>query len=166
MTFEQAVGRVQAIMENASAEKIGNVAVQIQFTNSDCKGIMYISTKTGVLDVQGYDYYDCDAAVELVYGDLSKVLTGKLSAANAIARGDISVVSGDPNAFLALAGCAKKAPVRKPAAKKPASKPAAKKACAKKECAPKTEAKPAAKPAPKAAAKPAAKKPAAKKTSK
>lgn len=166
MTFEQAVGRVQAIMENASAEKIGNVAVQIQFTNSDCKGIMYISTKTGVLDVQGYDYYDCDAAVELVYGDLSKVLTGKLSAANAIARGDISVVSGDPNAFLALAGCAKKAPVKKPAAKKPASKPAAKKACAKKECAPKTEAKPAAKPAPKAAAKPAAKKPAAKKTSK
>ncbi len=166
MTFEQAVGRVQAIMENASAEKIGNVAVQIQFTNSDCKGIMYISTKTGVLDVQGYDYYDCDAAVELVYGDLSKVLTGKLSAANAIARGDISVVSGDPNAFLALAGCAKKAPVRKPAAKKPASKPAAKKACAKKECAPKPEAKPAAKPAPKAAAKPAAKKPAAKKTSK
>lgn len=166
MTFEQAVGRVQAIMENASAEKIGNVAVQIQFTNSDCKGIMYISTKTGVLDVQGYDYYDCDAAVELVYGDLSKVLTGKLSAANAIARGDISVVSGDPNAFLALAGCAKKAPVKKPAAKKPASKPAAKKACAKKECAPKPEAKPAAKPAPKAAAKPAAKKPAAKKTSK
>ena len=166
MTFEQAVGRVQAIMENASAEKIGNVAVQIQFTNSDCKGIMYISTKTGVLDVQGYDYYDCDASVELVYGDLSKVLTGKLSAANAIARGDISVVSGDPNAFLALAGCAKKAPVRKPAAKKPASKPAAKKACAKKECAPKPEAKPAAKPAPKAAAKPAAKKPAAKKTSK
>ncbi len=162
MTFEQAVGRVQAIMENASAEKIGNVAVQIQFTNSDCKGIMYISTKTGVLDVQGYDYYDCDAAVELVYGDLSKVLTGKLSAANAIARGDISVVSGNPDAFLALAGCAKKAPVKKPAAKKPASKPAAKKACAKKECAPKTEAKPAAKPAPKAAAK----KPAAKKTSK
>lgn len=108
MTFEQAVGRVQAIMENASAEKIGNVAVQIQFTNSDCKGIMYISTKTGVLDVQGYDYYDCDAAVELVYGDLSKVLTGKLSAANAIARGDISVVSGDPNAFLALAGKSEK----------------------------------------------------------
>ena len=166
MTFEQAVGRVQAIMENASAEKIGNVAVQIQFTNSDCKGIMYISTKTGVLDVQGYDYYDCDAAVELVYGDLSKVLTGKLSAANAIARGDI-VVSGNPDAFLALAGCAKKAPAKKPAAKKaPANKevakPAPQKACAKKECAPKAEAKPA----PKAAAKPAAKKSAAKKTSK
>ena len=162
MTFEQAVGRVQAIMENASVEKIGNVAVQIQFTNSDCKGIMYISTKTGVLDVQGYDYYDCDAAVELIYGDLSKVLTGKLSAANAIARGDI-VVSGNPDAFLALAGCAKKAPAKKPApkkapVKKEAAKPAPKKACAKKECEPKAEAKSAAKPAPKSAAKTSAKK--------
>ncbi len=160
MTFEQAVGRVQAIMENASAEKIGNVAVQIQFTNSDCKGIMYISTKTGELDVQGYDYYDCDAAVELVYGDLSKVLTGKLSAANAIARGDI-VVSGNPDAFLALAGCAKKAPAKKPAAKKaPAKKAPVKKAEPKKAETKKAEPK-KAEPAPK---KSAEKKPAAKKT--
>ena len=172
MTFEQAVGRVQAIMENASVEKIGNVAVQIQFTNSDCKGIMYISTKTGELDVQGYDYNDRDAAVELVYGDLSKVLTGKLSAANAIARGDI-VVSGNPDAFLALAGCAKKAPAKKPAAKKaPAKKAPAKKAEPKKAETKKAEVK-KAEPAPKKTAekksatkKTAAKPAAAKKTTK
>lgn len=161
MTFEQAVGRVQATMENASAEKIGDVAVQIQFTNSDCKGIMYISTRGGKLDVQGYDYHDCDAAVELVYGDLSKVLTGKLSAANAIARGDI-VVTGNADAFLALAGCAKKPAVKKAPAKKAEKAPAkvAEKAAAK------APAKAAAKAPAKAAAKAPAKKPAAKKTTK
>ena len=139
MTFEQAVGRVQAIMENASAEKIGDVAVQIQFTNNDCKGIMYISTKNGELDVQGYDYHDHDAAVELVYGDLSKVLTGKLSAANAIERGDI-VVTGNTDAFLALAGCAKKPAAPKAPAKKTEEKPAAKK-CGTRKCATKKTAK-------------------------
>ncbi len=164
MTFEQAVGRVQATMENASAEKIGDVAVQIQFTNSDCKGIMYISTRGGKLDVQGYDYHDCDAAVELVYGDLSKVLTGKLSAANAIARGDI-VVSGNADAFLALAGCAKKPAAKKAPVKKAEKAPvkAAAKATAKAEKAP---VKAAPKAPAKTAAKAPAKKPAAKKTTK
>ncbi len=129
MTFEQAVGRVQDIMKNADAEKIGNVAVQIQFTNKDCKGIMYISTRDGQLDVQGYDYKDSDAAVELLYGDLSKILTGKLNAATAIERGAVAV-TGDADAFVALSGCAK-APAAKKTAKaeqktseKAAAKPA------------------------------------------
>lgn len=121
MTFEQAVGRVQKTMENADPKKIGDVAVQIRFTNSDCQGTMYISTKTGELDVQGYDYRDSDAAVELIYGDLSKILTGKLSAANAIERGEVTIVSGNPNAFIALGGCAKKAALKQTPAKKSAA---------------------------------------------
>lgn len=132
MTFEQAVGKVQDIMANADAEKIGNVAVQIQFTNKDCKGIMYISTREGQLDVQGYDYKDSDAAVELLYGDLSKILTGKLNAATAIERGAVAV-TGNADAFVALSGCAK-APAAKKTAKaeeKPAAKPA-RKCCRKK----------------------------------
>ena len=76
----------------------------------------YISTRDGVLDVQGYDYKDSDASIELLYGDLSKILTGKLSGTTALERGTV-VLSGNADAFLALAGCAKK-----PAAKKAAPK--------------------------------------------
>ena len=118
MTFEQAVERVQNIMQDAKAEEIGNIAVQIQFNNKDCQGIMYISTRDGRLDVQGYDYKDSDASVELLYGDLSKILTGKLSAATALERGAVTL-TGNADAFLALSGCAKK-----PAVKKTAEAPA------------------------------------------
>ncbi len=116
MTFEQAVERVQDIMKDVKAETLGNIAVQVQFTNKDCQGVMYISTRDGVLDVQGYDYKDSDASIELLYGDLSKILTGKLSGTTALERGTV-VLSGNADAFLALAGCAKK-----PAAKKAAPK--------------------------------------------
>ena len=116
MTFEQAVERVQDIMKDVKAETLGNIAVQVQFTNKDCQGVMYISTRDGVLDVQGYDYKDRDASIELLYGDLSKILTGKLSGTTALERGTV-VLSGNADAFLALAGCAKK-----PAAKKAAPK--------------------------------------------
>lgn len=116
MTFEQAVERVQDIMKDVKAETLGNIAVQVQFTNKDCQGVMYISTRDGVLDVQGYDYKDSDASIELLYGDLSKILTGKLSGTTALERGTV-VLSDNADAFLALAGCAKK-----PAAKKAAPK--------------------------------------------
>lgn len=128
MTFDQAVEKVQGIMKDANVNDMGSVAIQIHFTNKDCEGTMYISTKNGQLDVQGYDYKDCDAAIELMYGDLTKILTGRLNAATAIEKGTVTV-TGNVDALSAIASCAKKPAVKKTAAKKAAStEPAAKKA--------------------------------------
>lgn len=152
MTFDQAVEKVQGIMKDANVNDMGSVAIQIHFTNKDCEGTMYISTRDGQLDVQGYDYKDCDAAIELMYGDLTKILTGRLNAATAIEKGTVTV-TGNTDALSAIASCAKKPAVKKAAVKKTAStETAAKKAtvsaakpAASKTTAPKTTAKKTAK---------------------
>lgn len=157
MTFDQAVEKVQGIMKDANVNDMGSVAIQIHFTNKDCEGTMYISTRDGQLDVQGYDYKDCDAAIELMYGDLTKILTGRLNAATAIEKGTVTV-TGNTDALSAIASCAKKPAVKKAAVKKTAStetaakkatvsaaKPAASKTTAPKTTAKKTTAKKTAK---------------------
>lgn len=144
MTFDQAVEKVQGIMKDANVNDMGSVAIQIHFTNKDCEGTMYISTKDGQLDVQGYDYKDCDAAIELMYGDLTKILTGRLNAATAIEKGTVTV-TGNADALSAIASCAKKPAVKKTAVKKTAAKKTA-------------SAETAAKKATESAAKPAASK--------
>ena len=148
MTFDQAVEKVQGTMKDANVNDMGSVAIQIHFTNKDCEGTMYISTRDGQLEVQGYDYKDCDAAIELMYGDLTKILTGRLNAATAIEKGTVTV-TGNTDALSAIASCAKKPTVKKAAVKKTAStETAAKKAtvstakpAASKTTAPKTTAK-------------------------
>ena len=152
MTFDQAVEKVQGIMKDANVNDMDSVAIQIHFTNKDCKGTMYISTKNGQLDVQGYDYKDCDAAIELMYGDLTKILTGRLNAATAIEKGTVTV-TGNADALSAISSCAKKPAVKKAAAKKTTAKKAA-------------STEPAAKKATVSAAKPAAAKTTSKTTAK
>lgn len=151
MTFEQAVAKVQDIMTAAKPENMSDVAVQIHFTNNDCEGTMYIACRAGELDVAGYDYNDNDVAIDIKYGDLTKILKGTMSVANAVSKELISIY-GNGDALSVIAGCAKKAPAKKaPAKKAPAKKAPAKKA------APKAAAKTAEKPAAKAPAKPVAK---------
>lgn len=177
MTFEQAVAKVQDIMTAAKPENMSDVAVQIHFTNKDCEGTMYIACRSGELDVAGYDYIDNDVAIDIMYGDLSKILKGSMSIANAESKNLISIY-GNADALAVIAGCAKKPAAKKPAAKKTTAKPAAEakaKTAAKPvaETKAKTAAKPAADTKTKTAAKPAAKttvkttaKPAAKTTAK
>ena len=112
-------------MKDANVNDMDSVAIQIHFTNEDCEGTMYISTKNGQIDVQGYDYKDCDAAIELMYGDLlPKILTGRLNAATAIEKGTVTV-TGNADALSAISSCAKKPAVKKAAAKKTTAKKAA-----------------------------------------
>lgn len=158
MTFEQAVAKVQDIMTAAKPENMSDVKVQIHFTNNDCEGTMYIACNAGELDVAGYDYVDNDVAIDIMYGDLTKILKGTMSVANAINKGLIDIY-GNADALSVIAGCAKKpaakkAPAKKAPAKKAAPK-AAEKPAAKAEPANKAETPKAA--APKAAAKPVAK---------
>lgn len=146
MTFEQAVAKVQDIMKEAKPAEMGDVAVQIHFINKDCDGIMYIACRGGELDIAGYDYKDNDVAIDIMYGDLTKILKGSMSVANAVSK-DLITISGNADALSIIAGCAKK--------------PAAKKAAPKKTAAAKTETKKET-----VAAKPAAKTAAAKTTAK
>lgn len=157
MTFEQAVAKVQDIMTAAKPENMSDVAVQIHFTNNDCEGTMYIACRAGEIDVAGYDYNDNDVAIDIKYGDLTKILKGTMSVANAVSKELISIY-GNGDALSVIAGCAKKAPAKKTPAKKAPAKKAAPKAVAK------TAEKPAAKTAAKAEAPKAATKPAAKST--
>lgn len=150
MTFEQAVAKVQDIMKEAKPAEMGDVAVQIHFVNKDCDGIMYIACRGGELDIAGYDYKDNDVAIDIMYGDLTKILKGSMSVANAVNK-DLITISGNADALSVIAGCAKK--------------PAAKKAAPKKAAAAKTETKTATVAA-KPAAKPAVAKATAKKTTK
>ncbi len=164
MTFEQAVAKVQDIMTAAKPENMSDVAVQIHFTNNDCEGTMYIACRAGELDVAGYDYNDNDVAIDIKYGDLTKILKGTMSVANAVSKELISIY-GNGDALSVIAGCAKKAPAKKaPAKKSPAKKAPAKKAAPK--AAAKTEEKPAAKAPAKPTAKTAAKAEAPKATAK
>lgn len=121
MTFEQAVAKVQDIMKLAKPEEIGNAAIQIHFTNKDCEGTMYISSRDGQLDIAGYDYLDNDAAIDIMYGDLSKILSGRLSVNSAIEKNLLNVV-GNVDAVMAIAGCAKKPAVKKTDSKKTTAK--------------------------------------------
>lgn len=161
MTFEQAVAKVQDIMKEAKPAEIGDVAVQIHFTNKDCDGIMYIACRGGELDIAGYDYKDNDVAIDIMYGDLTKILKGTMSVANAVSKELISI-SGNADALNSIAGSAKKPAVKKAAVKKDDPK---KTAPAKTEKAAET-AKTAEKPAVKTATKTVAKTTTAKKTTK
>lgn len=165
MTFEQAVAKVQDIMTAAKPENMSDVAVQIHFTNNDCEGTMYIACRAGELDVAGYDYNDNDVAIDIKYGDLTKILKGTMSVANAVSKELISIY-GNGDALSVIAGCAKKAPAKKAPAKKAPAKKAAPKAAAKtaEKPAAKAPAKPVAKTAAKAEAPKAAAKPAVKAT--
>lgn len=127
MTFEKAVTKIQEIMASANADALGEFALQIRFMNEDCGGIMYIAKKGGVLDVAGYDYRDNDAAIDVLYGDLTKILKGTMSAKNALSNGTVTLY-GNPDVFVALGGCAKK-----PRTKKTVAKTDVKKATEKKE---------------------------------
>ncbi len=117
MTFEQAVAKVQDIMKEAKSAEMSDVAVQIHFINKDCDGIMYIACRGGEIDVAGYDYKDNDVAIDIMYGDLTKLLKGSMSLANAVGK-DLVTISGNADALNIIAGCAKKPVAQKAAPKK------------------------------------------------
>ena len=181
MTFENALAKIQAKFAEVNGAKLADMAVQVTLTDEDCGGTLYFKVTDGTVDVQGYDYRDHDAAIDIERKSFMDILGGKTTLDNAIEKGK---ATGNGKATEKLATLkdavptavkkvvekkapAKKAPAKKAPAKKAEVKPAAKKAEAK-PVEKKAEAKPAEKKAPavkKAAAKPAEKKaPVAKKT--
>ncbi len=144
MTYEKIFADLKKKMLKADVKKLeGQFAFQFCI-EGDGEGTFYFELKNGALAVEPYDYKDCTATFKATAATFKALVEGKLSASDALAKGDLKVEGNEAscadifNIFLKKAPAAKKAPAKKEAAKKEtvkkeAAKPAAKKETAKKE---------------------------------
>ena len=139
MTFEKAVERICGLLADADGSQAEDAAFQIELTNEDCKGILYIAIRGGQVEVAGYDYKDHTAALILKLGDLTKILKGTLNPVNAVARGVIQI-TGDTEKTLLLSRLIPKQTAPKKAAGSKSEKDGKKKAAAKSKAASKAPA--------------------------
>lgn len=166
MTYEKILETTKKAMAKCDVSNMeGHLAIQVDIVGEG-EGAFYVELKDKQLFVEPYEYFDRDCKFIVNADDFTKIIAGKLDAAEAYAQGALRI---DGNAdklaqFKDILASVKKT-AKKPATKKTttAKKPAAKKTeTAKAATAKKTETKAAPK---KAEAKTAtAKKPAAKKT--
>ena len=87
MTFENAVKRIRAKFEEVDASKLADMAVQVTLTDEDCGGTLYFKVADGKVDVEGYDYRDNDAVIDIDRKALHDILSGKLTLDKAIEKG-------------------------------------------------------------------------------
>ncbi len=141
MTFEEIFNTVKSTLSGADASKIKERLVY-QFTiTGEGEGKFYGEIENGNINLQPYDYLDCDAELVADGDTLIKILNGKTDPVIAFTLGKLKVHKSVEKALKLKDITIKAAP-----AKKSTAKPAAKAAV-----------KSAAKPAAKSAAKPAAK---------
>lgn len=143
MTFENALKRIADKFEAVDGSKLADMAVQVTLTDEDCGGIMYFKVADGVIDVQGYDYRDNDAAIEIERKTLMDILSGKTTLDKAIEKGRATVMGSFDKLNTLNDAIPAYAPAKKTAKKaaekteakaevkeaKPAEKTTAKKAC-------------------------------------
>lgn len=184
MTFENAVKKIREKFADVDAAKLADMAVQVTLTDEDCGGTLYFKAENGAVDVQGYDYRDNDAVIDIERKALMDILAGKIDLDKAVEKGQATAKGNFEKLDTLKAAIKKHVPApKKPAVKKTApakaapakkaeakpavkaeAKPAAKKTAAVKKAAPAKKAEPAVKAEAKPAVKKApAKKPAAKK---
>lgn len=154
MSFIERFEEVKKVFKDAKATDIKeHLAIQINLTDADSSGIMYLEVADGNVIVEPYDYVDRDAMFVVTSEDLIAIAKGKLAAEKAMEEGKLVVIGNLEKAALvkSIKLKAKKAPAKKAPAKKAAPKveeapkaeevkAPAKKAPAKK-AAPKAEAK-------------------------
>ena len=162
MTFENALKKIKTEFAKADASKLADMAVQVTMTDEDCGGTFYFKASNGELAVEGYDYRDNDAVIDIARKALMDILAGKTTLDAAIekgmatAKGDFSKLDTLKDAIAPYKAPAKKTPAKKAPAKKVETKKAepvkkaevkvgTKKAEPKKVEAKKAEAKPAVK---------------------
>lgn len=139
MTFENALKRIKAKFEEVDASKLADMAVQVTLTDEDCGGTLYFKVADGKVDVEGYDYRDNDAVIDIDRKALNDILSGKLTLDKAIEKG-LATAKGNFDKLATLNDAIPKyvAPSRKVAAKEEEAE-------AKSEAEPKAESKVAAK---------------------
>lgn len=153
MSFIERFEEVKKVFKDAKATDIKeHLAIQINLTDADSSGIMYLEVADGNVIVEPYDYVDRDAMFVVTSEDLIAIAKGKLAAEKAMEEGKLVVLGNLEKAALvkSIKLKAKKAPAKKATPKAEAKveeapkaeevKAPAKKAPAKK-AAPKAEAK-------------------------
>ena len=91
MTYQTAFKKLKEKFNNVDSTKLNDMAIQFTLTDEDCGGTFYAETKSGVLNVEPYDYKDNDAVVDVTREALTKILDSKLTIEKAIENGDLTV---------------------------------------------------------------------------
>ena len=87
MTFEVAFKKLKDKFNEIDASKLTDMAVQVTLTDEDCGGTFYFKAANGVMEVEGYDYRDNDAVIDIERKALNDILSGKLELEKAIEMG-------------------------------------------------------------------------------
>lgn len=94
MTFENALKKIKTAFENADVSKLADMAVQVTLSDEDCGGTFYFKSENGTLEVEGYDYRDNDAVIDIARKSLMDILAGKTTLDIAVEKGT-ATVKGD-----------------------------------------------------------------------
>ncbi len=91
MTYEQIIKEVKTILKKANAAKFTERLVY-QFTiTGEGEGKFYVEIDDGKINVQPYDYNDCDAEFITSADTLVKILKGKQDPVMAFTLGKLKV---------------------------------------------------------------------------
>ena len=136
MTFIDAYNNVKKTLRTRKPTKIeGHLAIQLNLTDDEASGIMYIEVADGKLNVEPYDYYEKDAMFIVSSKDFIDIMNAKLDFDQALNDGTLSIY-GNYDRALEI-----KTLIRKPANRKPAAQKAEEKGTEKKPAARKSGAK-------------------------
>ncbi len=119
MTYENALKKIKTAFESVDASKLANMAVQVTLSDEDCGGTLYFKSENGKIEVEGYDYHDNDAVIDIARKALMDILAGKTTLDAAIEKG-VATAKGDFAKLDTLKNAIPKyvAPAKKAAAKK------------------------------------------------
>lgn len=125
MTFETALKKIKAKFEEVDASKLADMAVQVTLTDEDCGGTLYFKAAEGKVVVEGYDYRDNDAVIDIDRKALNDILSGKLTLDKAIEKG-LATAKGNFDKLATLNDAIPKyvAPAKKEEAAKTVAAPA------------------------------------------
>ena len=129
MTYSEAFEKIKKELKNADVKNISeNFAVQINLSDEDCHGMLYIEVKDGELYVEPYDYYDRRALITADFKVIKDIFSGKSDVFAASAAGT-ALIEGDETCIDLIAKSIKKS-TPKPRSivkKEPKAAPTAKK---------------------------------------
>lgn len=92
-------------------------AIQINLTDEDCRGAFYVEHRSGVVNVEPYDYNDRDAMMTINSDLLIKILTGEADSIAAFFAGKFTI-DGNVEAVLELTKIANAVKAKKKAEEK------------------------------------------------
>lgn len=138
MTYENALKKIKTAFGSVDASKLADMAVQVTLSDEDCGGTFYFKSENGNIVVEGYDYRDNDAVLDIARKSFMDILAGKttldaeIEKGFATAKGDFAKLDTLKVAIPKYVAPAKKTPVKKVETPKKTTKVETKKAEVKK----------------------------------